>query len=357
MGQQHVDSITGIDEARHGRGRRDRHAHRTRAGLEYGRHEAACAGQHELAFGDRLAGRDRAARHGADEIRQRALAFDDVCRRQAALRPGLPAHVVGLDDLAGMDRVACDQHLQRRRPGGRFAMLAELCHQGGALVLQPGPRHKGGRGSDDDREEQEDDALAIHDTAPSCSRCIKRCDDPQAAGSDCRAIGQTAAQSRANGAVGRGCRGADRRTGKDRKTERAAYQGGDDEKIDQVRGPGEQAGGGQQLHVAAAQDASGKTGGADGEYRHGCRRSSWRASAGDSWPSATPAAAHTANAATDRQRQAVGDPERAQVLPAGGDQEDREGRQTAGLKKRKQRHPTPIRSGCAQAGRPKGPAA
>ncbi len=104
-------------------------------------------------------------------------------------------------------------------------MLAELCHQGGALVLQPGARHKGRRSSDDDREEQEDDALAIHDTAPSCSRCIKRRDDPQAAGSDCRAIGQAAAQPRANGAVSRGRRGADRRTGKDCKTERAARQG------------------------------------------------------------------------------------------------------------------------------------
>jgi len=45
----------------------------------------------------------------------------------------------------------------------------------------------------------------------------------------------------------------------------------------------------------------------------------------------------------NRQRQTVGDAHRAQILPGRQQQQQREGDQTADLKKRKQRHPTPIR--------------
>ena len=52
-----------------------------------------------------------AARNGAHEVADRPLVFDDVGRRQIALRPWLPTQIVGLDELPGMDGGARHQDL------------------------------------------------------------------------------------------------------------------------------------------------------------------------------------------------------------------------------------------------------
>ena len=165
--QQYIDPVAGVDEARHRRRGRDRHADCTGTGLQYCRHEATRAREHDLAFADRFARIDRHAGDGADEIRERTLAFHDVGRSEAAFGPGLPAQIVRLDDLAGVNGIARDQDLQGWR-GGRdgFATKTRLRHDRGALALQPGTGHERSQTGHDDGEQQENDALAVHGIAP-----------------------------------------------------------------------------------------------------------------------------------------------------------------------------------------------
>ena len=160
--QQHVDAIAGIDETRHRRGGRGRDADGAQPGLQDGGEEAARARHDDLGLDDGLADMELAARDGAHEVRNRPLAFDDVGRRQGDLRPGLPAQVVGLDELADADGVARDQDLHRGL-GRCLARTAHLRRDRRALALQPGAGEKGRRAGDDDGEQQKDDALAIHE--------------------------------------------------------------------------------------------------------------------------------------------------------------------------------------------------
>ena len=168
MGQQHVDAVAGIDEARHGGGRRRRHADGAQAGLEHGGQEAARARHHDVGLDDRLADMERGAGDGADEVGERPAALDDVGWRQRARGPRLPAQILGLDELAHTQGVACHQHLRRRL--GRDSRLgpAHLGRDRRALGLQPGAREEGRRARDDHGEQQENDAFAVHDAPPVC---------------------------------------------------------------------------------------------------------------------------------------------------------------------------------------------
>src|SRR5450631_4034678 len=148
VGQQDIDAITGIDEARDRRGRRGRYADGAQAGLQHGGKEAPRARHDDVALDDRLADMALAARDCAHEVADRPLAFDNVGRRQVALRPRLPTQVVGFDELSGVDGAARHQHLHRGL-GGR-ALPAHLGGDRGTLGLQPGAGEEGRGAGDDD---------------------------------------------------------------------------------------------------------------------------------------------------------------------------------------------------------------
>src|SRR5260370_3939033 len=176
--------------------------------------------------------------------------------------------------------------------------------------------------------------------APCSSRCDQcRC-DPQAAAGDRRAVGQAAAKWRAKRSADGGCSWPDRRAGKERKTKRAADQGRDREEVDHVRRPGEQACGRQQLHIAAPDDAASEAQDADGE--HGQAADDRHAQHHGRQPAKRETGGRPHRITRNcRQRQAVGDLERAPILPTRRDQQELEGTETADLKKREQRQPTP----------------
>ena len=269
VGQQDVDAIAGIDEARDRRGRRGRHADGAQAGLQNGGKKATRARHDDVALDDRFADMELAARDGAHKVADWPLAFDDVGRRQVALRPRLPTQVVGLYELSGADGGTRHQHL--RRGLGDRALPAHLGGDGGALGLQPGAGQKGGGASDDNGEQQEDDALAVHGAPcapPWPSVPDQRCRDPQAAGRDRRAIGQAAAQPGAQCCVGgrRLDERTERRAGQHGNAQHAADQRRDQEEIRDRAHAGEQARSRQQLHITAAQRAGSEGHGAGGNH-------------------------------------------------------------------------------------------
>ena len=74
--------------------------------------EAALAGTDQRALGDRLAGGDLVADDGADQALRidAAFAADEIGVLDQALRPGLVAEGLGVDDRADRQGAGRDQH-------------------------------------------------------------------------------------------------------------------------------------------------------------------------------------------------------------------------------------------------------
>jgi hypothetical protein len=112
MGQQHVDPVAGIDEARDRRGRVIGTLTARVPGCSTADMKPRVPASTSLPSVNRLAGRDRTRAQPAPTKSDIGACPRRIGRRQAALGPGLPAQVVGLDDLPGVTALRRHQHLQ-----------------------------------------------------------------------------------------------------------------------------------------------------------------------------------------------------------------------------------------------------
>ncbi len=159
LGQDQVDPVAREDEAGDaaGRGHGDRDGAHARA--ERRGEEAALAGTHQRALGDRLAGGDLVADDGADQalrIDAAFLAADEIGVLDQALRPGLVAEGLGVDDRADGQGARRDQDLGP----GRNDRAGLRLRRGGAGEHVLG--HEGGDAGDDECADQQHDFLDVH---------------------------------------------------------------------------------------------------------------------------------------------------------------------------------------------------
>ncbi len=120
--------------------------------------EAAVVRTDQRTLGQRLAGSDRVAHDGADQLADIGVgrAFGVVGVLHQLLRPGLEGQAFGIDDGADRKRLAGDQNLRARRNDRRRIGL--IGPGSGEHVLG----HDSGNHRNDQRSDEQRDFLDVH---------------------------------------------------------------------------------------------------------------------------------------------------------------------------------------------------
>ena len=134
--------------------------HRAHARAERRGEEAAIAGADERTLGDRLAGGDREADDGADQLRNVGFAVEEIGVLHHVGRPELEVQRICGDDRPDRERALGDQYARSLRLDGGGLRLGRGC------ACKQAARHQRRADRDHQRADQQNEFLPIHGVTP-----------------------------------------------------------------------------------------------------------------------------------------------------------------------------------------------
>src|SRR6516164_2874452 len=162
MGDQNVDLIAGKDKTRDAGGGGDWHRDGAHTWTQHRSEKAATTRRDDLGVADRLARRERIARHPARKALRGPGPRLDVILIDAAFRPDLPGKILRFQDLAAAYGTTSHQHelLRWRGLGERFGLRV-------GPLREKGPDQHGGAASQGEGDDEKGQSACAHGLLPA----------------------------------------------------------------------------------------------------------------------------------------------------------------------------------------------